>query len=95
MTTFRPPTDLFLNLSNIDIDVKNTEEGRRAVRLFRHYGNLPRGRNVFKLSDGTYVEDEPADMNDVIKTYYGGHEYDVTADEAADLTANGYGAYLT
>lgn len=95
MTIFRPPTDNVLSFANMDLDVRQTEEGRRAYNLLRHYASQPRGRNVFKLASGAYTENEPADMTTVVKTYYGGHEYEVTADEAADLTANGYGAYLS
>ena len=95
MTTFRPPTDNFLSFANIDIDELRTQRGRRAYNLYRHFASQPRGRNVYKLLSGAYKENEPGDLTTVAKTYYGGHEYDVTAEEAADLTANGYGAYLS
>lgn len=95
MATFRPPTDDFLNLANIDIDVRGTARGRLAMALFRHFDNLPVGRNVYKLKNGSYVENEPAVWEDIDKIYYGGHDYDVTAQEVTDLTAAGYGAYIT
>jgi hypothetical protein len=34
-------------------------------------------------------------MTTVTKTYYGGHNNEVTAEEAAALTAAGYGSYIT
>lgn len=95
MATFQPPTDKFLDISEFDIDVKGTERGRFAHRLFRHFDNLPRGRNIYRLTDGTYIEDDPYDMADVTRTYYGGHIYEITATEVAELTAAGYGAYIT
>lgn len=49
---------------------------------------------MFKLVDGSYVESEPSDMSTVVVTYYGGHSYDVTANEEADLVAAGYGDYI-
>jgi hypothetical protein len=50
---------------------------------------------VFKLDDGSYVENEPADMSTVAVTYYGGHDYEVDAAEVASLTAAGYGDYIS
>lgn len=95
MPTFQPPTDNFHALSDFDVDIPRTPQVRRSYNLLRHYGSLPRGRNVFRLLDGTYTENEPADMALVATTYYGGHVYDITSDEAADLTAAGYGSYIT
>lgn len=95
MPTFQPPTDNFNSLSDFDIDLPRTPKIRAAYNLLRHYQNLPRGRNVYKLVSGTYTENEPGDLSTVAVTYYGGHIYDITAAEAADLTANGYGAYIT
>lgn len=95
MPTFQPPTDDFVNLANIDVDERQTEDGRRAINLFRHFDNLPRGRNVYKLNSGVYVENEPVEWSSIVKIYYGGHIYDVTSDEAADLTAAGYGTYIS
>ena len=95
MPTFKPPTDDFLSLADIDVDVMRTTAGRRAFNLFRHYDNLPRGRNVYKMIDGTYRESDPSDWATVATAYYGGHEYTVTDAEAADLTANGYWAYIS
>ena len=95
MPTFQPPTDDFVNLSNIDIDWRGTEDGRRAINLFRHFDNLPRGRNVYKLNSGVYTENQPMTWDDIATVYYGGHVYDITSDEAASLTAAGYGTYIS
>jgi len=95
MAIFRPPTDDFLNLGNIDIDVRRTERGRLAHALFRHFDNLPVGRNIYRMKDGSFLENDPAVSDDIEKVYYGGHEYQVTEQEVAELTAAGYGAYIT
>lgn len=95
MPTFQPPTDNWHAYSDFDIDMPRTQRVRLAYRLLRHVQNTPKGRNVYKLDSGTYTENEPGDLSTVTKTYYGGHVYDLTADEAADLTAAGYGAYIT
>ena len=95
MATFTPPTDNLYNLSDFDVDQPFTAERRLAYSFLRHYAALPRGRNVFKLSDGTYVENEPADMSTVVITYYGGHDHVLTDAEQASLTAAGYGAYIS
>jgi len=95
MPTFRPPTDNFLNLSDFDIEEPYTEEVRVAHRLLRFFQAMPRGRNIYLLSNGTYVENEPADMTTVVRVYEGGHDHDVTASEASALTAAGYGAYIS
>jgi hypothetical protein len=34
-------------------------------------------------------------MTTVTKTYYGGHGNEITTEEAAALTAAGYGSYIT
>jgi hypothetical protein len=95
MATFTPPTDDLLNLSDFSVEYPWSQEKRIAYRFLRHYAPLPRGRNVFKLDDGSYVENEPADMSTVAVTYYGGHDYEVDAAEVASLTAAGYGDYIS
>jgi len=95
MPTFVPPTDNFHALSDFDVNRPNSPSVRRAYNLLRHYQSLPRGRNVFKLSDGTYTENDPSDWDSVAIAYYGGHSYDITADEASALTAAGYGSYIS
>jgi hypothetical protein len=86
---FRPPTDNLLRY----ID-QNKRYGA-DYRLFRFYAPDPRGRNVFKLSDGSFVETDPADFNTIDRVYLGGHNNEVSAQEVADLTAAGYGAFIS
>lgn len=53
-----------------------------------------RGRNVWRKTDGTFTEQQPVD-GDVDRIFFGGHLNEVTAAEAAALTAAGYGANIT
>jgi hypothetical protein len=66
------------------------------------------GQNVWKMPDGTYLLDQqpiqlsnpdPAnhddDANTPVMTYYGGHTYQVSDDEADALTAAGFGDNIT
>jgi len=89
MPTFVPPTDNLLTF------VDRTNPYGLGYRLFRFYAPLPRGRNVFLLTDGTFTENEPADFSTIATTYHGGHTHDITAEESAALTAAGYGAYIS
>jgi hypothetical protein len=50
---------------------------------------------VWKLTDGTFTENQPAYMTQVAQAYYGGHIYQLTADEEAELTSAGYGEFIT
>ena len=84
MPTFLPPTDRFL--------VWDDGTGTGIMSYLRP-GDV--GRNVFKLTDGTFTEDEPFDTTLIAKVYHGGHVHDLTATEVADLTAAGYGDYIT
>lgn len=84
MATFRPPTDNFVYWAD------NGEEG-----IFSYLKPWPRGRNVFKLVDGSFTEQQPMDQDSIAITYHGGHIHDITADEEADLRAAGYGDYIT
>ena len=93
MAIFRPPTDDFMYLAILP-QPGDSKEKRLAYRLFRHYAPLPRGRNVYKLVDGSYIENEPYDMSLVSITFYGGHDNVVSAQEVSDLTAAGYGEYI-
>lgn len=65
------------------------------IRLWRFFEPEARGRNVYKLDDGTYTEVDIRDEGQIVKIYYGGHINEITAEEVADLTAAGYGAYIT
>ena len=94
MSIFRPPTDDFVVLG-IPPKEFDSQEVRLAYNLFRHFDAEPRGRNVFKLIDGTFTENEPNDNTTIARTYFGGSDNEVTADEVAELTAAGYGAYIS
>ena len=54
-----------------------------------------RGRNVFKLVDGSFQETEPSDHTLIAHTYHGGHVHTVEGQEQADLVAAGYGAFIS
>jgi len=88
MPTFRPPTDNLVRYA----DPNGVGLGHS---LFRHYAADPRGRNVYKLTDGTFSEIDQRNPSDFTILYHGGHDNIVTDAEAADLTAAGYGEYLT
>lgn len=83
MATFRPPTDPFVKF----------DDGS-GTGIMRYLRGFPRGRNVYKLTDGSFTEHQPGNMDTVEKIYHGGHEHDVTAAEVDDLTAAGYGDYI-
>jgi len=63
--------------------------------IFRYLKPFPRGRNVYKLVDGSFTEDQPSNMDKVEKIYNGGHIHELTGDEEADLIAAGYEDYIT
>lgn len=94
MSIFRPPTDDFVPLA-LPPKPEDSQEARVAFNLFSHYANDPRGRNVFKLTNGTFTENEPNDNTLIAKVYFGGSDNVVTPQEVAELTAAGYGAYIT
>src|SRR5688572_10937548 len=81
--TFVPPTD--------KVYLYNTHPLLRRMPLYV-------GVTVFK-KDGLYREVHgpflPEDIDDSDITYIGGHEYIITEEEAAELTAAGYGVYIT
>lgn len=87
MPIFEPPTDL-------DVTFNNPYQGGPANMLMRFVVPSARGRNVYLKTDGTYTESEP-DNEEIAKIYLGGHLNVVTAEEAAALTAVGYGAYIS
>lgn len=53
-----------------------------------------RGRNVFKMLDGSFTENQPAYPDNIAIIYHGGHIHTITATEEADLIAAGYGDYI-
>jgi uncharacterized lipoprotein YmbA len=88
MPTFIPPTDNLVRWADpFDQSIEH--------RLFRFLSPGARGRNVYKLTDDTFTENQPSDMSTVAKLYHGGHTHTVTAAEASALTDAGYGAYLS
>ena len=82
MATFRPPTDLYVSW----------DDGNEGI--FKYLKPFPRGRNVYKLTDGSFTEDQPGDMSKVEKIYHGGHIHELTAAEESDLQDAGYGDYI-
>jgi len=98
MSTFSPPTE-DLVVPVIVGEYMNGQylpnEQRAANRLGTHIVASPRGKNVYLLTDSSYVQKQPSDMTTVTKTYYGGHNNEVTAEEVTALTAAGYGSYIT
>ena len=64
----------------------------------RIFSFIPRGirqDNLYKLDDGTYQTDDPRKAGRVVKVYYGAHNIFLDDTEVAELTAAGYGAYIT
>lgn len=55
---------------------------------------MPRGRNVYKLVDGSFTESQPSDMSKVAHIYHGGHVHELTAAEEQDLIDAGYEDYI-
>lgn len=83
MTTFKPPTDNYVNWAL---------PGERGIFAALRPG--PRGRNVFKMKNGSFTEYQPAYQDDIAITYHGGHVHTITAQEETDLRAAGYGDYI-
>lgn len=84
MGTFITPTDPFVYWA---------ERGTTGIMSYLKPGN--RGRNVFKLTDGTFTESDPFDPSLIAITYHGGHIHPVEGQEEADLIAGGYGDYIS
>ena len=88
MPTFTPPTDELVRWADpFETSVEH--------RLFRYLHPGERGRNVYKLTNNSYTEDQPGDSTTIAVTYHGGHVHTVSSAEAASLTAAGYGGYIT
>lgn len=83
MATFRPPTDPLVYF----------DDGSGGG-IFSYLSGWPRGRNVYKMTDGSFQENQPGDDSLIAKIYHGGHIHPLTAEEEADLIAAGYGAYI-
>lgn len=87
MPFFTPPTDDFVVFGSTYDDL--------AEDFFSRLPPTPRGRNIYKLSNGVFTENQPPFLSDAIITYYGGHTTEITQAEADDLTEAGYGDYIT
>lgn len=61
-----------------------------ASKLFRFYKPLARGRNVYRLMDGTFTEIQPTEPETISRLFYGGVKHYVTDAEADQLVAAGY-----
>jgi hypothetical protein len=85
---FRTPTDNRVQWARFD------GEGLDHA-LFKFYTPGARGRNVYKLTDGTWTENEQKDMTLVSVVYHGGHDILVDATTRADLESAGYGDYVS
>lgn len=98
MAIFRTPNDNFVTPILAEFDVSGhrlSQEQRLANRLARHREPTARGRNVFLLNTGAYVESQPSNMSTVVRVYLGGHDIEVDAAEVASLTAAGYGGNIS
>lgn len=69
--------------------------GNSANRLRRYDRSNVRGLNLYKLTDGSYTTVEQRDQGQVAKLWHGGRNHFLTDDEVAELTAAGYGDYIT
>ena len=89
MPTFTPPT--------VEDGPRILPDSRGPGRaLMRHYSPLPVGVSVLKIG-GVYTtvrNPTTAQIDAADVAYLGGHEHPVTDDEAADLTAAGFGSNL-
>ena len=83
MATFRPPVDLLVTWAD-----------RNTTGIFAALKPFPRGRNVFKLVDGSFTENQPMNPDLIDKIYHGGHLHTVSGQEQADLVAAGYGEFI-
>ena len=66
----------------------------RADRLFAHVPQGIRAENLYRLSDGSYTINDPGYGNST-RAYLGGHNIFLDDTEVAELTAAGYGAYIS
>lgn len=63
-------------------------------RLMAHITLPIRAENLYRLSDGTYTINDPRG-GAATRTYLGAHNIFLDDTEVAELTAAGYGAYIT
>lgn len=64
--------------------------GGPQAYLWRFFRPEPRGRNVYKLTDGTFSEADQRDEGQIVRIYHGGHDNYVTDSEALELENAGY-----
>jgi len=83
MPTFIPPTE--------DAVVYGDPLRRGPeYRLWSFYARTLRGKNVYRLTNGTFVEVEPRNLSTVSRVFFGSHNNYVTDAEADALVAAGY-----
>lgn len=84
---FRPPaTDFYRGGDRLGEGVTN--------RLGTYYKDV-RAPNIYKLTNGTYTTVDPRSQDLIAKVYLGSHQNFLDDQEVSDLTAAGYGAYIT
>ena len=66
-----------------------------ANRLGSYIKDNVRALNLYKLTDNTYTTVDQRDTGQVKKLWYGGRDHFLTDAEQTELTADGYGAYIT
>lgn len=69
--------------------------GSISNRLFRYAQPTNRGKNIYKLTNGTFTDIDQRNPDVVSRVYYGGTINYVTQAEKDDLIAAGYGEYVT
>jgi len=67
---------------------------RLSDRIFAHIPQGVRVENLWRLSDGSYTINNPG-YGVATREYLGGHNIFLTDEEVSELTAAGYGAYIT
>lgn len=85
---FRPPVNDSFSWVSKDGQV----DGEFLLRKLVPGG---RAKNVYKLLDGSFTTNQPAEVEDYTIVYLGAHNNFVSAEEKADLIAAGYGPYVT
>jgi hypothetical protein len=63
--------------------------------LFAHSPKGPRAKNLYRLTDGSYTTTDPRRPELIERQYFGGHDNFLTDPEIVELTAAGYGSYIT
>lgn len=67
---------------------------RLNSRLFSHMPQGIRAENLYRLPDGSYTINDPGYGNST-RAYLGGHNIFLSDEEVSELTAAGYGAYIS